>query len=285
MKTIEATGKKLDDAIKNGLAELGVTLDEVDVEILESGGWFKKAKVRLTVIEEEISIKDAFVSKEEEPEKTEKVEEVKVEEVEKKEEISCEKTEEPKAEEVKAAEPKKEKPVKERKSKKEFKKPAPPVEKEYPPATEEQVAKAKAYVEGLIKAMNVEGEVVATSEGNIINLDIVTDNAMVIGHRGETLDAIQTLAKRMVEDNDSHVRVVADSQGYRAKREASLIHLAKKTADKCVKKGHKISLEPMDSSQRKIIHSALTDDERVFTRSEGHEPNRKVIVFPVRRRR
>ena len=279
MKTIEATGKKLDDAIKNGLAELGVTLDDVDVEILESGGWFKKAKVRLTVIEnDEI---ESIIKKEE---KKEEVVEEKVAEVkEEKEEVLP--VEEKEVVEEKVEEPK---PNKERKPKKEkapFKKPAPPVEKEYPPATEEQVAKAKAYVEGLIKAMNVEGEVVATSEGNIIKLDIVTTNAMVIGHRGETLDAIQTLAKRMVEDNDSHVRVVADSQGYRSKREASLIHLAQRTADKCVKKGRKISLEPMDSAQRKIIHSALTDDDRVYTRSEGHEPNRKVIVFPIKRRR
>ena len=279
MKTIEATGKKLDDAIKNGLAELGVTLDDVDVEILESGGWFKKAKVRLTVIEnDEI---ESIIKKEE---KKEEVVEEKVADVkEEKEEVLP--VEEKEVVEEKVEEPK---PNKERKPKKEkapFKKPAPPVEKEYPPATEEQVAKAKAYVEGLIKAMNVEGEVVATSEGNIIKLDIVTTNAMVIGHRGETLDAIQTLAKRMVEDNDSHVRVVADSQGYRSKREASLIHLAQRTADKCVKKGRKISLEPMDSAQRKIIHSALTDDDRVYTRSEGHEPNRKVIVFPIKRRR
>ena len=279
MKTIEATGKKLDDAIKNGLAELGVTLDDVDVEILESGGWFKKAKVRLTVIEDDEI--ESIIKKEE---KKEEVVEEKVAEVkEEKEEVLPVEEKEVVEEKVEES-----KPNKERKPKKEkapFKKPAPPVEKEYPPATEEQVAKAKAYVEGLIKAMNVEGEVVATSEGNIIKLDIVTTNAMVIGHRGETLDAIQTLAKRMVEDNDSHVRVVADSQGYRSKREASLIHLAQRTADKCVKKGRKISLEPMDSAQRKIIHSALTDDDRVYTRSEGHEPNRKVIVFPIKRRR
>jgi spoIIIJ-associated protein len=274
MKTIEATGKKLNDAIQNGLAELGVTLDEVDVEILESGGFFKKAKVRLTVIEEE-TIEIAPVKTEEVKEET--VAEEKVEVVDEKpakEEVVEEKQEEKK--QIKESKPKKEKAP--------FKKPAPPVEKEYPPATEEQIAKAKAYVEGLIKAMGVEGEVVATNEGNTVKLDIVTDNAMVIGHRGETLDAIQTLAKRIVEDNDSHVRVVADSQGYRAKREASLIHLAQRTADKCVKKGRKISLEPMDSAQRKIIHSALTNDDRVYTRSEGHEPNRKVIVFPIKRR-
>lgn len=300
MKVIEATGKNLDEAINNGLEQLGVELDDVDVEIIShGGGWFikKAAKVKLTVIEdEEVSVKEEVA----EAPKAEQTTEVKPVEVQKpKAEPEVVVAQEPKAETEEKKEEKKEvkeevkvqrkeKSNKERKPKKEkapFKKPAPPVEKEYPPATEEQIAKAKAYVEGLIKAMNVEGTVEATSEGNIINLDIVTDNAMVIGHRGETLDAIQTLAKRMVEDNDSHVRVVADSQGYRAKRESSLIHLAKKTADKCVKKGHKIALEPMDSAQRKIIHSALTDDERVFTRSEGHEPNRKVIVFPVRRGR
>ncbi len=291
MKTIEATGKKLNDAIQNGLAELGVTLDEVDVEILESGGWFKKAKVRLTVIEEEevISLKE-----DKKADLEQEIDEVKEIEQEQKEDNKPQLEEEKPVKEVEVVEDtkeevkKEEKPVKERKPKKEkapFKKPAPPVEKEYPPATEEQVAKAKLYVEGLVKAMGVEAEIVATSDGNVIKLDIVTDNAMVIGHRGETLDAIQILAKRMVEDNDSHVRVVADSQGYRSKREASLIHLAQRTADKCVRKGHKISLEPMDSAQRKIIHSALTDDDRVFTRSEGHEPNRKVIVFPIRNRK
>lgn len=281
MKTIEVTGKNLNDAIQNGLSQLGVTLDDVDVEILESGGWFKKAKVRLTVIEEEKPNLYKEVATEEETSVCEQSDDC---------EVSVKETEQADEEVAEKVEKIEEKPLKtkERKAKKEkepFKKPAPPVEKEYPPATEEQVEKAKAYTQGLIKAMGVDGEVVATSQGNIIKLDIVTDNAMVIGHRGETLDAIQILAKRLVEDNDNHVRVIADSQGYRAKRESSLIRLAKKTADRCVKKGRKISLEPMDSAQRKIIHSALTDDDRVYTRSEGHEPNRKVIVFPIRNRK
>ena len=270
--SIESTGKNLDEAIKNGLAELNVTLDDVDVEIIESGGWFKKAKVRLTVIEEEtFSVLDELkkLDKEEKDEIEEKKEEVVVEEKEVKEEIAP-------VVEKKESKPKKEKAP--------FKKPAPPVEKEFPPATEEQIAKAKAYTEGLIKAMGVDGEVAATAEGNVIKLDIVTTNAMVIGHRGETLDAIQTLAKRIVEDDDNHVRVFADSQGYRAKREQALISLAKRMAEKCVRKNRKVALEPMDSVQRKIIHSALTSDDRVYTRSEGHEPNRKVIVFPVRSR-
>ncbi len=277
MKSIEATGKKLNDAIQAGLAELGVTLDDVDVEILESGGFFKKAKVRLTVLEEEYAEAAPAVQSEAAPAQEERAEAV-----------EAEAKPQPKQE----RRPKQDKPA-EKKSERKEKKPYPPKktlppkeEKEYPPATEEQAAKAKAYVEGLLKVMNVEYEAVNVSiEKNVIKVDVDTQNAMVIGHRGETLDAIQVLTKRAIEGNDDkYLRVVTDCQGYRAKRESSLISLARKTADKCVKRGRKIALEPMDSAQRKIIHSALTDDERVFTRSDGREPNRRVVIFPNRSR-
>ena len=295
MISIESTGKKLDDAIKNGLAELNVTLDEVDVEILESGGFFKKARVRLTVIEEDKDLDDLMsfatskvdtYKKEEKPAK--KVEEKTEKPVEKKAEEKEEKPVEEKTEEFKistesATAPKKEEPSKKKQANK---KPqfTPPVEKEYPPATEENANKAKAYVEGLISAMNGEGSVEVSLDKNVIKVNIVTESALVIGHHGETLDAIQVLCKRIVEGDDSHIRVIIDCNGYRAKREITLVHLAKKTADRCVRRGRKISLEPMDSAQRKIIHSALTDDERVFTKSEGKEPNRRVIIFPVKRK-
>ena len=155
MISIESTGKKLDDAIKNGLAELNVTLDEVDVEILESGGFFKKARVRLTVIEEDKDLDDLMsfatskvdtYKKEEKPAK--KVEEKTEKPVEKKAEEKEEKPVEEKTEEFKistesATAPKKEEPSKKKQANK---KPqfTPPVEKEYPPATEENANKAKA---------------------------------------------------------------------------------------------------------------------------------------------
>lgn len=301
MNTIESTGKNIDEAIKAGLSKLSedcgkeISLDDVDVEILSSGGFFKKAKVILTVSEDEDALDEVSDRKEvpaEEKSDERKDKEEKKAKAEKKA-AKAEKKEkpapaaEPATEQEKAEEA--EKPAKKdrvRKEKKPFAKPEyVEEEKNYPPATEEQVAKAKAYVEGLIKAMEIEAKVEATSEKNVIRINILSDSAIVIGHRGETLDAIQALAKRAAENDDSHLRVIADCSGYRAKRESALTALARKTAEKAVRKGRKISLEPMDSASRKIIHSALSDDERVFTRSEGHEPNRKVIVFPVRRRR
>ena len=299
MISIESTGKKLDDAIKNGLAELNVTLDEVDVEILESGGFFKKARVRLTVIEEDNDLDELmnFATSKVDTYKKEESAPIKKEEkvVAKKEEKTEEKTEEKKVEVVEEVKEEKVEPATEKteakkdkvaKKKQVNKKPqfTPPVEKEYPPATEEEANKAKAYTEGLISAMGVEGTVEVSTNKNVINVNIITESALVIGHHGETLDAIQVLCKRVVESDDGHVRVITDCNGYREKRESTLVHLAKKTADRCVRRGRKISLEPMDSAQRKIIHSALTDDDRVFTKSEGREPNRRVIIFPVKRK-
>ena len=151
---------------------------------------------------------------------------------------------------------------------------------------------ALEFIKKLLSDMNIEAEVEMTDgESGEKRISISGESAAIlIGHHGDTLDSLQYLAnlaanKRIDGKKGDYVKITVDVEGYRAKRESALISLAKRTADKCVKKGHKISLEPMDSAQRKIIHSALTDDERVFTRSEGHEPNRKVIVFPVRRRK
>lgn len=327
MNSIESTGKKLDDAIRAGLEILGVGLDEVDVEIISSGGFLKKAKVKLTVIEHDDDLEElknyshslaeeshraerAEREKEErrlenEQRRREKEEKRKLQaekqaqleaekQAKKEQQAQIEQVEEVVEEEVEEEEvssigeikivPDRPKTAKTEKAKKEKAKKDKPKreEKEYPPATEEQIEKAKTYTEGLIKAMGIEGEVEVSADKNVITVNVISESALVIGHRGETLDAIGTLCKRVVESDDGHVRLVVDSKGYRTKREETLIRLAKKTAERCVKKGRKIALEPMDSHQRKIIHSALTDDERVFTKSDGREPNRRVVVFPVR---
>jgi spoIIIJ-associated protein len=295
MNSIESTGKNIDEAIRAGLATLSaqegkeISLDDVDVEILSSGGFFKKAKVVLTISEDAF---DEVLNKKDAPEEVKPEKKEKPAKAEKKEKpAKSEESKDAQATEQAAPEiePKSEKSeVKERvkKEKKPFVKPVfVEEEKDYPPATDEQVATAKAYVEGLVKAMGIESDVEATSEKNIIRINILTDSAIVIGHRGETLDAIQTLAKRAAESDESHLRVIADCSGYRAKRESALTALARRNADKAARKGRKITLEPMDSASRKIIHSALSSDDRVYTKSEGHEPNRKVVIFPVRRRR
>ncbi len=296
MKQIEATGKKIDDAINAGLKELGVTLSEVNVEILEQGGFFRKAKVRLTVEDDE----ELFVKKPVEKEAVAKVAAKPEKPAVKPEPKPTAKQDKPAANpEVKAAvkpEPKKENKPEPKPAAQKFEKrqsadtrPAPikpeTAKPEAPvrPVDPEQVKIATDYLEKVLSLMNVTAELkVDTSHGSI-DIDIVSDDSSVIGHRGEVLDALQILAKRAVEEgNDKFVHVNVDSRNYRVKREQSLVALANRMAAKCVKTGRKVVLEPMSSTHRKIIHAALTDNDKVITKSEGKDPNRKVVILPKR---
>lgn len=304
MKQIEATGKKIDDAINAGLKELGVTLSEVNVEILEQGGFFRKAKVRLTVEDDEELFVKKPVEKEAEPKPAAKPEKPAVKPESKKENKPepkpAVKQDKPAAKpEVKAAvkpEPKKENKPEPKPAAQKFEKrqsadtrPAPikpeTAKPEAPvrPVDPEQVKIATDYLEKVLSLMNVTAELkVDTSHGSI-DIDIVSDDSSVIGHRGEVLDALQILAKRAVEEgNDKFVHVNVDSRNYRVKREQSLVALANRMAAKCVKTGRKVVLEPMSSTHRKIIHAALTDNDKVITKSEGKDPNRKVVILPKR---
>lgn len=288
MKQIEATGKKIDDAINAGLKELGVTLSEVNVEILEQGGFFRKAKVRLTVEDDE----DLFVKKPVEKEAVAEVAAKPEKPAVKPEPKLAVKQDKPAAKpEVKAAVKPEPKPAAQKFEKRqsadtrpapikpETAKPEAPVR----PVDPEQVKIATDYLEKVLSLMNVTAELkVDTSHGSI-DIDIVSDDSSVIGHRGEVLDALQILAKRAVEEgNDKFVHVNVDSRNYRVKREQSLVALANRMAAKCVKTGRKVALEPMSSTHRKIIHAALTDNDKVITKSEGKDPNRKVVILPKR---
>ena len=302
MKQIEATGKKIDDAINAGLKELGVTLSEVNVEILEQGGFFRKAKVRLTVEDDE----ELFVKKPVEKEavakpaaKPEKPALKPEKPALKPEPKPAVKQDKPAAKPEKPAvkpEPKKENKPEPKPAAQKFEKrqsadtrPAPikpeTAKPEAPvrPVDPEQVKIATDYLEKVLSLMNVTAELkVDTSHGSI-DIDIVSDDSSVIGHRGEVLDALQILAKRAVEEgNDKFVHVNVDSRNYRVKREQSLVALANRMAAKCVKTGRKVVLEPMSSTHRKIIHAALTDNDKVITKSEGKDPNRKVVILPKR---
>lgn len=288
MKQIEATGKKIDDAINAGLKELGVTLSEVNVEILEQGGFFRKAKVRLTVEDDE----DLFVKKPVEKEAVAEVAAKQDKPAVKPEPKPAAKQDKPAVKpEVKAAVKPEPKPAAQKFEKRqsadtrpapikpETAKPEAPVR----PVDPEQVKLATDYLEKVLSLMNVTAELkVDTSHGSI-DIDIVSDDSSVIGHRGEVLDALQILAKRAVEEgNDKFVHVNVDSRNYRVKREQSLVALANRMAAKCVKTGRKVVLEPMSSTHRKIIHAALTDNDKVITKSEGKDPNRKVVILPKR---
>ena len=102
---------------------------------------------------------------------------------------------------------------------------------------------------------------------------------LLIGKRGQTLDALQYLANRVANKHqDGYVRVKLDTENYRARREETLKNLAKNIAYKVKRSKRPVSLEPMNPYERRIIHAALQSDPYVTTHSEGEEPYRKVVV-------
>ena len=133
--------------------------------------------------------------------------------------------------------------------------------------------------------MGIEAELTMTErEGGGVTVDLAGPGmGAVIGRRGETLDAIQHLTNYAVNHgNEKHLRVSVDAENYRAKREESLTRLAEKMAEKAIKYKRSMALEPMNSYERHVIHTALQNYEGVTTASTGTEPNRRVVVSYVR---
>ena len=143
-------------------------------------------------------------------------------------------------------------------------------------------SRAVQFLEGLFEKMGVSAKAELVSEGENVVINVITTNSSaVIGYRGEVLDALQALAGAVANiGNKNYKRVVVDCEGYREKREETLINLAKKFADKAVRLGRDVSLEPMNPYERRVIHSTLADSETVTTASEGKEPNRHVVIIP-----
>ena len=151
------------------------------------------------------------------------------------------------------------------------------------PAAEddEKAQRIAAFLNGLMEHMGVEStpNIGVTEEGNYKVIMEGTNLGAIIGRRGETLDAIQQLTNYCVNRGASkRVRIHIDAEGYRAKREESLQHLALKVAGKVVKYRKNMTLEPMNAYERHVIHTALQDYPNVTTYSTGVEPNRRTVV-------
>ena len=196
----EFKGKTVDDALMNGLKELGLGLDQVDFEIVQEGskgflGFGKSAIVRLS--------KKATTTN-----------------------------------------------------------------------------KAEEFLTELLKHMDVSATAEVTETEESINVNLVGDSTgVLIGRRGETLDALQYLTSLVVnKDLDEYKRVVLDTENYRAKREETLIKLANRIAGKVAKTGKRVVLEPMNPYERRVLHATLQDNAKVETVSEGEEPYRRVII-------
>ncbi len=299
MKTYEFTARTTEEAISNGLSELGLSISEVTVDVLEEGskglfGLFgsRPAKIRLTVKEDENAdeVHDLFdgmleenvEKKETKAEKKEKAEAPAVKAAEKKEA-----TEKPAKKEKaeKAEAPKTEKPARKARESKKSVEEKPVEKKEIVPAEQADrntpAGKAQEFLQELTKLMNVPVSVaVSTDEDGNVHVNMEGDTlGILIGRRGETLDALQYLTSLQVNKGKSdYIRVTLDTENYRAKREEALVRLANRMANRCQKTGRKVSMEPMNPYERRILHSALQEHPAVTTHSEGDEPNRHVVI-------
>ena len=228
----EFTGKTVDEAIENGLKELNVSRENVEIRVLEEGKkkLFGSVKARV-----EIAVKEV-VTQEKEREKTEEKPCCKQSACEEK----CETNEKTDGE------------------------------------------RAVEFLEGLFEVLGISATSTLVSENEKIEINVAAANTNeIIGKRGATIDAIQTLASAVAnKGRDKYARVVVDCENYRETREATLKRLAENLAQKAIRFEKKIRLEPMNPYERRIIHSALSEYEGVKTQSEGKEPQRYIVIIP-----
>ncbi|HHY83286.1 MAG TPA: protein jag [Clostridiales bacterium] len=139
---------------------------------------------------------------------------------------------------------------------------------------------ARNFLVELFEKMDLEAKVDVTETDDLISINVSGPKmGILIGHRGETLDAVQYLTSLAVSQaSEKYKRIIIDTENYRSKREETLVKLARRLAQKVHKTKKKIVLEPMNPFERRIIHSTLQKDPYVVTHSEGEEPYRKVII-------
>ncbi len=144
---------------------------------------------------------------------------------------------------------------------------------------ETPVTRAKDFLNGLFERWGIEVAVDARLEDELLKVELSGENmGVVIGKRGETLDALQHLLSLFVNHGSEFVRVTLDTENYREKRTQTLVELSKRLAVKVAKSRKNMTLEPMNSYERRIIHATLQDDKYVTTYSVGQSPNRKVVI-------
>ncbi len=279
MSYIDVTGKTEDEALRKGLEQLGMERDDVSVSILERaksgflGIGASPARIRITYGPEDAPVAQESAAKPQ---------------------IVPEKPTEPKitqpvqpkpAQQAKPAQPKSVQPPKPRQEKPRQERPlptaAPAPEINLPECDDDNAKRIIAFVSGLLAHMDsaAQVKVYETEAGRYKVLLVGEKLGQLIGHRGETLDAIQQLTNYAVNSgSDKHIRVQMDAENYRAKREQSLDSLARKVAGKVQKYRRSVTLEPMNAYERHVIHAALQDVKGVTTYSVGTEPNRRVVV-------
>lgn len=147
---------------------------------------------------------------------------------------------------------------------------------------EDPIEKLENYVKKIVSAFHVPIELDTKVEQNTVTMNLSgEDIALLIGKRGQTLNAVQSLAQlAMNRYSEVFYTVVIDAEGYRERRRETLISLAERQADRAVKTKKEVTLDPMPSYERKIIHTTLQKNQEVETDSQGREPKRYVVIRP-----
>ncbi|TSI11122.1 RNA-binding cell elongation regulator Jag/EloR [Lysinibacillus sp. BW-2-10] len=253
MKQITQLGASKEEAISLALQNLGVTRDQVEVEVLQEakkgflGFGARAAEVRVTVkeIQQEEQLVPEIAVEEDLVKVQKEVEEELIElDAEQQEEIH---------------------------------------EDELPKVSPVEVA--KDYVISIAKDMGIEDLTIHSKvEGKNVLLKLESEKAaLLIGKRGSTLNALQQLTQLIVNKSaKSFLLVKLDVEDYRERRQVALEQLAERMADRAIRTGRKVPLEPMPSYERKIIHNALANRIDIETYSEGTEPNRYIVIESVK---
>lgn len=280
MNHVEATGKTIEDAVRSGLVQLGLTRDEVTVEVLAEpksgflGIGSKPAVVRVTAKEEAEHVlqrQQEDVRKAEEAEKQTAATETKA-------------VAEPQSASKPAADP----------AEPETTSPADdgedsvtdsPAEESADSVedftAEEAAAKAREFLQEVLKNMGMQVMIEKMIKPDKIILHLHGKNlGILIGKHGQTLDALQYLTNLTTnQGKETRHFIMLDVENYRHRREETLKQLALRLSGRVKKKGDKVVLEPMNGYERKIIHVALQDAEHVRTESEGQDPYRHVVIY------
>lgn len=297
-KKFIATGKDFDSAVQAALKELGLEIEQVSVQLLEraKNGVFgfgaRPCKVEVTYEVPDPAptpaLSAASRSKPKKPAPPEPVQEAPKPAAPKPSapKPAPEQPAEPKAE-APALAPRAPRPERAPRQPKVEKKQEPKPEKVFAPAAPGSIEeKIETFLKGLLERMGSTAVPHAwkNEENEIYQVELIgKDLGMLIGRRGETLDAIQHLTNYAVNRNcEGRVRISVDAEDYRVKREESLRRYARKKAQQVLKQRRRTTLEPMNAYERHVIHAALQEMDNITTYSTGTEPNRRVIIEYVR---
>lgn len=145
-------------------------------------------------------------------------------------------------------------------------------------------ARLRGFLDEVLKGLGLTAKVRIVEQVDVVSADITGDDlGVLIGKRGQTIDAIEYLASIILYPKpESRKRVEVDAEGYKERRRVGIERIAVRKAQEATKRGKPVELEPMTAAERKIVHVALKDRRDVVTESRGKEPNRAVVITPTR---